>query len=229
MTSSGSNNALSDKEKNEGWTLLFDGRSTAGWHGYGKQTVGNAWKVEDGALCLQSGAKEGYQNREGGDLVTNEEYGNFNLQLDWRISPQGNSGVIFYVNEDPSKYRETWNTGLEMQVLDNGDANTPGHPDAKINKHRAGDLYDLIASKEVVKPAGQWNHVEVVSNNGKLDFYLNGEHTLSTTLWDDNWRRMVAASKFKDMPGFGTYTNGRIALQDHGNPVCFRNIKIKRL
>jgi hypothetical protein len=95
--------------------------------------------------------------------------------------------------------------------------------------HRAGDLYDLIASKEAVHPQGEWNHVEVISNNGKLDFYMNGVHTLSTTLWNDRWKKMIAISKFKDMPDWGTFKQGKIALQDHDEEVAFRNIRIKRL
>ncbi len=211
-------NTLTDKEKREGWQLLFDGQTTSGWHSYGKQTAGTAWTVQNGALCFDP------KSNERGDLLTDQEYGDFHLKLDWRIAPKGNSGIIFYVKDDPAKYKATYHTGLEMQVLDNA-----GHADANIHKHRAGDLYDLIASKEVVKPAGEWNHVEVVSKNGKLDFYMNGEHTLSTTLWDDNWRNMVANSKFKEWSDFGTFKTGKIALQDHGDEVCFRNILIRRL
>jgi hypothetical protein len=112
-----------------------------------------------------------------------------------------------------------------MQVLDNA-----GHRDAKIIKHRAGDLYDLISSSsEPVKPAGEWNQVEIVSNQGKLDFTLNGTKVVSTTLWDDNWKKMVAGSKFKTMSDFGTFKKGKIALQDHGDAVCYRNIMIKKL
>jgi hypothetical protein len=218
------NSAASD----EGWIVLFDGKSTNAWHGYGSNTVGTAWKVENGTLHLDGDSKKN-ANATGGDMVTNEEFEDFDLKMDWKIEPKGNSGIIFYVKEDPSKYPNTYNTGPEMQVLDNGTPTTPGHPDAKLYTHRAGDLYDLLASKDAVKPAGEWNQVEIVSKNGKLDFYMNGVHTLSTTMWDNTWNQMIAISKFKDMPGFGTFKKGRIALQDHGDDVWFRNIRIKKL
>ena len=105
-----------------------------------------------------------------------------------------------------------------------------GHPDGKIIKHRAGDLYDLIkSSSEPVKPVGEWNAVEIISNKGKLEIFLNGTNVVTTIMWDDNWRQLIAGSKFKDMPDFGTFKKGRIALQDHGNTVWYRNIKIKKL
>jgi hypothetical protein len=218
-------NKLTSEEKNGGWQLLFDGKTTRGWHKYGGDPVGSAWKVEKGCLRLDTTVKENWQIKDGGDIVSDEEYGNFDLQLEWKIAKDGNSGIMFYINEDKIKYNWPWETGPEMQVLDNN-----GHPDAKIPKHRAGDLYDLIScSKETVKPYGEWNLAEVKSLNGKLDLYLNGENVVSTTLWDDNWRKMVAGSKFRNMPGFGTYQKGRIGLQDHGNEVCFRNIKIRKL
>jgi hypothetical protein len=212
-------NSLTNAEKKDGWELLFDGESTKGWHRYGNKPVGKAWKVADGMLYFDTTDK-----KDGGDIVTDNEFDNFHLKYDWKISVNGNSGVIFYAQED-SKYTWPWETGPEMQVLDNN-----GHPDAKIIKHRAGDLYDLISSSsEPVKPAMEWNTAEIKSVNGKLDLYLNGENIVSTTLWDDNWKKLVAGSKFKTRPDFGKYQKGKLGLQDHGNNVWFRNIKIRRL
>jgi len=214
-------NTLTTEEKKEGWELLFDGESTKGWHKYGNKPVGQAWKVADGTLYFDSTYKA---KEDGGDIVTDSEFDNFHLKYDWKISVNGNSGVIIYAQED-SKYTWPWETGPEMQVLDNN-----GHPDAKIIKHRAGDLYDLItSSKETVKPAMEWNTAEIKSVNGKLDLYLNGENIVSTTMWDDNWRKLIAGSKFKTRPDFGKYQKGKLGLQDHGNTVWFRNIKIKRM
>lgn len=218
-------NTLTDTQKADGWQLLFDGQSTKGWHKYGGQPVGSAWKIADGNLYLDTTVKENWQIKDGGDVISDEEFENFHLKLEWKISPNGNSGIIFFIHEDTAKYQWPWMTGPEMQVLDND-----GHADGKLIKHRAGDLYDLIScSKETVKPVGEWNLAEIKCVNGKLDFYLNGENEVSTTLWDDNWKKLVAGSKFKQWPGFGTYNKGRIGLQDHGNTVWYRNIMIKKL
>lgn len=218
-------NQLTKEERTNGWELLFDGKTTKGWHKYGSNTIGSAWKVKDGYLYLDTTIKENWQIKDGGDIVTDEEYENFDLILEWKIARDGNSGIIFFIHEDKSKYNWPWETGPEMQVLDN-----PGHPDGKIIKHRAGDLYDLIScSKETVKPYGEWNLAEVKCANGKLELFLNGENVVSTTLWDENWKKLVAGSKFRNMPGFGTFKKGHIGLQDHGDEVCFRNIRIKRL
>ncbi len=222
MSGCNTNKKTMNASEGRGWQKLFNGTSTDGWHSYGKSAAGADWKVQDGAIYLDAKNRTAGQ---GGDLVTNEEFKNFHLKLEWKISKNGNSGIIFNVHEDPSKYTTTYNTGPEMQVLDND-----GHADGKIFKHRTGDLYDLIASsKEPVKPVGQWNQVEIISNNGKLNFVLNGENIVSTTMWDDNWKQMIAGSKFKTMPGFGIYQSGKIALQDHGNEVWYRNIEIKKL
>ncbi|MGN6616411.1 MAG: 3-keto-disaccharide hydrolase [Ilyomonas sp.] len=205
------------------WVSLFDGQTLQGWHTYGQTSPGSAWSVDSGAIHLDAFNKSNEKDR--GDLVTDQEFTNFDLELDWKISNNGNSGIIFYVQEDTTKYKNTYNSGIEMQVLDNA-----GHPDAKIIKHRAGDIYDLITSSpETVKPAGEWNHVEIRSQNGKLDCYLNGTQVISTELWTDEWKKLVANSKFKNMPGFGTFKTGHIVLQDHGDEVWYKNIRIKRL
>ena len=216
---------LNEEEKQEGFQLLFDGETTRGWHVYGATSDGSAWKTDGGILHLDASKKEKGKINGGGDIVTDEEFENFHLKLEWKVDTNGNSGIIFYVNEDTTKYKKSYETGPEMQVLDNN-----GHPDAKIIKHRAGDLYDLIScSKETVKPALEWNQVEIICMNGKLDFWLNGENVVSTQLWNDAWRTMVAASKFKQWPDFGTYKKGRICLQDHNDNVWYRNIRIKKL
>ena len=208
----------------EGWISLFDGQTLNGWSKYGGGEVGKAWKVENGELFLDATNKAGWQTGDGGDIVTNEEFENFHLKYDWKIAQNGNSGVMFFVHDSP-EFQNPWNTGPEMQVLDN-----EGHPDAKIISHRAGDLYDLIVSnEETVKPFGEWNQAEIIANNGKLDLILNGKTTVSTTMWTPEWEALIAKSKFKDMPGFGKYKKGKIALQDHGDLVSFRNITIKKL
>jgi hypothetical protein len=217
-------NTLTTQEKKEGWKLLFDGKTLKGWHKYGEQSIGAAWQVDDQAIHLNVSDKADWQAKNGGDILSQDAFDNFHLQLDWKVAEKGNSGIIFYVHEDPNQYKYPWMTGPEMQVLDN-----EGHPDSKIIKHRAGDLYDLITAKETVKKAGEWNHAEIIANKGHLQFFLNGEKVLETTMWDDNWRGMIAASKFHEFPGFGTYQKGKLCLQDHGDNVWFKNIKIKSL
>lgn len=222
-------NTLSKQEKAEGWRLLFDGKTTNGWHNYGKEGIGSAWKVIDGTLVLDDSNRQenerGYSYiPDGGDIVTDEEFENYELRLEWKISPCGNSGIMFNILET-EEYRLPWLTGPEIQVLDNA-----CHSDAKYDTHRAGCLYDLIpVSKETVKPAGEWNSVRIVFDEGHLENWLNGEKVVETQMWTDAWDKMVSKSKFKRMKAFAKAKRGRIGLQDHNDKVWFRNIKIKAL
>jgi hypothetical protein len=212
-------NTLTAQEKKDGWRLLFDGKTTAGWRQYNDNKISARWKVSNGELFLDKSVKEGT-----GDIITDGEFKDYDLSLEWKIDSCGNSGVIFNVVEDP-KFKATYYTGPEMQVLDN-----TCHPDAKITKHRAGDLYDLISvSKETVKPAGEWNVARIVSKDSKMEFWLNGTKTVEFTMHTPEWDAMVANSKFKTMPNFGKALKGHIALQDHGDGVYYRNIKIREL
>jgi hypothetical protein len=196
---------------------LFDGKTATGWHTYLKTGAG-AWKVVDGALQLDPKAEQQ------GDLVTDGEYENYELTLEWNITKEGNSGVIFGVHEDP-KFNETYVTGIEMQVLDNKDAS-----DNKKANHLAGSLYDMKApSKDVAKPAGEWNKVKLRKKDGHLTFWLNGTKIVDTQMGSEEWKTMITNSKFKTWTDFAAYPKGHIALQDHGHVVAFRDISIKQL
>lgn len=215
-------NSLSAKQKSDGWVLLFNGTSTAGWHTFGDKPIDKKWSVQNSELFLNA---KGNANAHGGsDIVTDEEFENFHLKFDWKIAQGGNSGIMFFVKED-KKYIAPWQTGPEIQLLDNA-----GHAEGKIKTHRAGDLFDLLSiSKDIINPANQWNTFEIVANKGNLTLYANGQNVLQTTLWSNEWKTLVATSKFKDMPDFSIYKKGKIALQDHGDDIWFRNIMIKKL
>ncbi len=219
-------NTLTAAEQAAGWKLLFDGKTTAGWRNFKKQTIGSSWIVRDNALSLDAKRKDdgGWQAADGGDIITDGQYENYELQLEWKIGACGNSGIIYNVVESDD-YDYVWQTGPEMQVLDNS-----CHPDAKIEKHRAGDLYDMIECSFVtVKPAGAWNHIRLVVNNGKVEHWLNGYKVVDFEMFTDEWTQMIQGSKFHEMPGFGKARKGHISLQDHGDPVWYRNIKIREL
>lgn len=206
-------------EKEAGWEMLFDGQTTKGWRNYRAEGVGPAWKAKDGALMLDKTDK----SVQGGDLVTMEEYENFDLRLEWKISDCGNSGIMFNVKEEG--YDKPYHTGPEMQVLDD-----KCHPDGKIVTHNSGDLYDMIqCKKKTVKPAGEWNSVRLLIKNGKASYWQNGVKVVKFEMFTPEWTAMIAKSKFKAWEGFGKSRSGRICLQDHGDTVWFRDIKIKRL
>ena len=209
-------NTLTAEQKAAGWKLLFNGTDLTGWKGYKKDAPGEAWKVEDGALALTAGGA--------GDLMTVDAYGPFELSLEWKISPKGNSGIIYLVNEVDGA-DNTYNTGPEMQVLDND-----GHADGKFPSHRAGALYDFVVPPDgAVKPVGEWNEATVRFTGSEIEHWLNGKLVSETSYGDDAWKAKVAASKFKQWPMFGTFAEGHIALQDHGDKVWYRNIKIHAL
>jgi len=197
-------------------TSLFDGKTTNGWHSYLKTGPG-AWGVVDGTLQLDPKA-EGQ-----GDLITDNEYENYELSLDWKIAEGGNSGIIFGVHEDPS-FDATYLTGIEMQILDDAKAE-----DNKLATHRAGALYDMRAPAYPAKPAGEWNKVKIRKLNGHLTFWLNGKKVIETQMGSPEWMEMLNKSKFKTWKGFAAYPKGHIALQDHGATVSFKDIKIKEL
>ena len=212
-------NTLSADEKAQGWKLLFDGQTTAGWRNFKSSEIGPAWKVENGTLTLEAGGDE-----KGGDIITDQPYENFELSLEWKIEENGNSGIIYHVLEE-EQYDRVWHTGPEMQILDD-----KGHPDGKIEKHQAGDLYDLIECEVVtVNPPNEWNKIRVISNNGRVEHWQNGRKVVEYNMDDPSWKTLIEGSKFKEMPGFGTSKKGHISLQDHGDRVWFKNIKIRQL
>jgi hypothetical protein len=207
-------------QKKGKWVSLFDGKSFNGWHSWQADNVLPQWKIEDGAMVLTE--------KGGKDLVTDKEYGDFELELEWKISEKGNSGIIYHVVED-KKYCCPYSTGPEIQVLDD-----ERHPDAKAGKagnHKSGSLYDILPPTDfaAVKPAGQWNKAKIVIKAGKGESWLNGKKVVDFPTQGAEWDALVANSKFKTWDGFGSFQKGKIALQDHGDKVSYRNIRIKEL
>jgi len=206
-------NVLTESERRDGWQLLFDGKSTQGWRGFRQKKMPAGWSVEDGAL-----ARIG----EAGDIVTEAEFGDFELALEWKISAGGNSGVFFRVSEDRD---HVWETGPEMQILDNA-----GHGDGLDPRTSAGADYALHPPRwDATRPVGIWNQIRLICRGPHVEHWMNGKKLLEYELWTPEWAELVAGSKFASMPGYGKNPKGRIALQDHGDSVKFRNVKIRRL
>ncbi len=211
-------NTLSAEEKAAGYKLLFDGVTASDWRGYREKTLPSGWTVTDGTLGLTAGNGE----PSSGDIVTKEEYGNFELRLQWRIAKDGNSGIMYRVSEE---YPAPYESGPEMQVLDDA-----GHPDGKSRLTAAGSCFGLYpVAAGIVKPAGEWNDIRIIANGAHVEHWLNGVEVLHYELWSPEWRARVLASKFKQWPGYGMSKKGHIALQDHGNAVSYRSIRIKKL
>lgn len=216
-------NVLSDQEKQEGWELLFDGTSLNGWHSFGTQAVGNRWKVEEGAIMLD-GSMPKPEGMVDSDIATANEYGDFELRLEWKIDTCGNSGIIYRATES-SEYKTAWETGPEMQLQDD-----KCHPDKNAEKHNVGDLYDVVAGTDkVIKPALEWNEARVLVQGNHVEHWLNGKKVLEAELNTAEWKKMVAASKWKEYPDYSLAKQGRIVLQEHGSQIWFRNIKIKKI
>jgi alpha-3'-ketoglucosidase len=206
-------NTLTPAEAKAGWRLLFDGTTTKGWRAYGADTMPPGWQVVDGALTRVAPA---------GDIITVDTYRNFELSVDWNISPGGNSG-IFYRGALGSDY--IYYSAPEMQVLDDA-----RHSDGKSPLTSAGADYGLYpAPRGVVKPAGEWNTARVVVRGNHVEHWLNGKKIVSYELGSADWARRVAGSKFREWPQYGKAGEGYIGLQDHGDRVAYRNIKIRVL
>jgi len=209
------------KAQDEKWIRLFDGKTLNGWHGFNKTGEIKNWTIEDGAMVCLGAAK----GDTGGDIVSEKEYENFELSWEWKITKGGNSGVMYHVVESP-KYKAPYETGPEYQVLD--DIGFPG----KLEEwQKAGADYAMNATndKKKLNPVGEWNTSKIVFNNGHVEHWLNGEKVVEFEAWNDAWKKEKNEGKWKDFPDYGLAKKGKIALQDHGNKVYFKNIMIREL
>jgi hypothetical protein len=196
-----------------GWQPLFDGQSTAGWRGYRRADCPSGWQVVDGALTRVG---------EAGDLVTLEEFADFELEFEWQVASGGNSGVMFRVSED---HDYPWETGPEFQVLDDA-----AHGDGLDPRTSAGANYAMHApERDVTRPAGQWNQARLVVRGAHVEHWLNGTRIVAYELWSPDWEARVQACKWKERPDYGRRTRGHIALQDHGDRVAYRALRIRAL
>ena len=222
LTACGTNepNTLTSREKNEGWQLLFDGRTTEGWHGYLDDSAGDGWVVEDGLLYCK-----GLGGDIGGDILTDKQFENFILKLEWKISEGGNSGIFYHVIED-EKYDAPYLTGPEYQLIDDD-----GFPQPLEEWQKAGADYAMYTpnDKKQLKPQGEWNTSKIVFDKGHVEYWLNDAKVVEFEAWSEDWKTRKNEGKWKDYPDYGIFKKGHIGLQDHGNEAWFRNIKIKEL
>ena len=205
-------NTLTPDEEAVGWRLLFDG-TLSGWKGYRREDVPGGWTVQGDALAFTPGV-------EAGDLMTVDQYGDFELVFEWKVLEGGNSGVFYRATEAE---RSPYWTGPEYQVLDN-----ERHADGANPETSAGSNYALHApAEDVTRPAGEWNRARIVAKGADVEHWMNGVRLLTYELWSDEWRETVMRSKFSEWPGYGMAPRGHIGLQDHGDPVWYRNVKIR--
>jgi hypothetical protein len=199
------------------WKVLFDGKSTSEWRGFRRETFpSKCWVTEGDAIKTAGGCDKEDQV----DIISKEKYKNFELELEWRVAPGANSGIIYLISEDQD---QTWRTGPEMQVLDDDK-----HPDGKKPTTSAGSLFDLMApANKVMRPVGEYNRARLVINNGHVEHWLNGKKVLEYDLGSDNLKDLIAKSKFKSFTRFAQNLEGHIALQYHGDDVWFRKVRIR--
>lgn len=216
-------NTLTADEESAGWILLFDGQSSEGWRGYGRDDIpADSWKAVDGELAGQSSSG----NMDGGDVITVAEFTDFDLVFDFKVGPEGNSGIFYRVKEAPGK--ELWQVAAEYQVLDDPAYIAMGTMDMKT--HLTGDNYDLhSAAERTMNPTGEWNTGRIVVDGNHVTHWLNGHITVEFELYSDEWEELVAKSKFGVEELYSRARSGSIGLQDHGTPVWYRNIKIRPL
>jgi hypothetical protein len=215
-------NKLTWDENGQGFRLLFDGKSMHGWRGFEAKAIPRAWRVENGALTLSKLPSDA--STEGrGDIVTDAEFANFELRLQWAVEPGANSGVFFFVREGVAD--RIWKAAPEVQVLDDA-----RHKDGALPSHRAGALYDIYEPKcNALKPPGEYNEARLVVRKGHVEHWLNGYRLVKYDLDSDDFRKRVAASKFRDQPQFARVHRGRLGLQDHGDVIRFRSIRLRKL
>jgi hypothetical protein len=205
-------NGLSEAERTQGFELLFNGLDMSQWRNYQKDNVHEKWIVNDGAMVLTG--------KGAGDLITRNKYRDFDLRLEWKISEGGNSGIFILADEEA---RIIYLHAPEIQILDN-----ERHRDNKKADHLSGSLYDMIAAPAAShREAGQWNQLRILIQDKELTIWQNSVVTAEIKIGSERWRRLIAKSKFKKWEGFGENTEGHIGLQDHGDRVSFRNIKIR--
>jgi hypothetical protein len=214
MTSFAADNQLSKQEKEDGWQLLFNGKDMSQWRNFKQDGINPKWRIDQSSIYLSEGG--------GGDLLTKHAYQNFELTVEWKISKAGNSGIFVLADELGS---QIYSHAIEVQIIDN-----QRHADNKIDSHLSGSLYDIVASpKAAHRAAGEWNKVDIRMHDHRLTVWQNGIETADVTVGSDEWNRLIANSKFSSWAGFAQGSKGHIGLQDHSDPVWFKNIKLREL
>ena len=217
-------NVLTEAEIEDGWVLLFDGKTTDGWKNFNQDHV-SGWKVEDGCLLGQ-----GLGGDIGGDIVTEKEYGNFILKWDWKLGPHGNSGVMYHVVEG-DQYKAPYETGPEYQLIEDDDFRDENGEPYPLEKWQetAADYAMYVASDQKQLNTRDWNSSKILFTQEKAEYWLNGQKVVEFVPWSDDWNKRRKSGKWGTYPDYGQAKKGKICLQDHGSKIWFRNIKIKEL